>query len=264
MDRSQSCLTVFTLRRLLQFVYRSRDVLKHIPIGLGASRVFISFSTLPYDQEDHEERGSKDRAASTCGPPVTRSTIRVDAGVAIVPQTISRHLAEANLKSKRPFRALPLTPEHRQLRLQWCQARSMWNVTDWQKVVFSDESRFVLGTDGNRVRVWRRSGFFLNGLPGAIFQQDNARPHTARVAQDFLRHFQTLIWPSRSPDLSPVEHVWYQLKRQMPSRHSVHDLELAVQDLWAHLPQDNIRCLINSIPDRVAACIADGGGRTLY
>ncbi|GFU72534.1 transposable element Tc1 transposase [Trichonephila clavipes] len=64
-------------------------------------------------------------------PTVTRSTIRADVGVAIVPQTISRHLAEANLKSKRPFRALPLTPENRQLRLQWCQARSMWNVTDW-------------------------------------------------------------------------------------------------------------------------------------
>ncbi|GFY33187.1 HTH_Tnp_Tc3_2 domain-containing protein [Trichonephila clavipes] len=91
-------------------------------------------------------------------PTVTRSTIREDVGVAIVPQTISRHLAEANLKSKHPFRALPLTPEHRQLRLQWCQARSMWNVTDWQKVVFSDESRFVLGTDDNRVRVWRRPG----------------------------------------------------------------------------------------------------------
>ncbi|GFU67630.1 transposable element Tc1 transposase [Trichonephila clavipes] len=75
------------------------------------------------------------------GPTVTRSMIRADVGVAIVPQTISRHLAEANLKSKRPFRALPLTSEHRQLRLQWCQARSMWNVTDWQKVVFSDESR---------------------------------------------------------------------------------------------------------------------------
>ncbi|GFT92510.1 transposable element Tc1 transposase [Trichonephila clavipes] len=58
-------------------------------------------------------------------PTVTRSTIRADVGVAIVPQTISRHLAEANLKSKLPFRALPLTPGHRQLRLQWCQARSM-------------------------------------------------------------------------------------------------------------------------------------------
>ncbi|GFU81119.1 transposable element Tcb1 transposase [Trichonephila clavipes] len=155
---------------------------------------------------------------SLVDPTVTRSTIRADVGVAIVPQTISRHLAEANLKSKRPFRALPLTPEHRQLRLQWCQARPMWNVTDWQKVVFSDESRFVLGTDDNRVRVWRR--------PEAHFQQDNARPHTVRVGQDFLRHFSTLLCSARSPDLSPVEHVWDQLKRQMPSCHSEHDLEV--------------------------------------
>ncbi|GFW00676.1 transposable element Tcb2 transposase [Trichonephila clavipes] len=79
------------------------------------------------------------------------------------------------------------------------------------------------------------------------------------VDDDILRHH-----PARSPDLSPVEHVWDQLKRQMPSCHSVHDLELAVQDLWAHLPQDNIRCLINSMPDRVAACIAAGGGPTRY
>ncbi|GFW32869.1 uncharacterized protein TNCV_1774361 [Trichonephila clavipes] len=150
-------------------------------------------------------------------PTVTRSTIRADIGVAIITQTISRHLAEANLKPKHSFRGLHLTPEHRQLRLQWCQARSMWNVTDWQKDVFSDESRFVLGTDDNRVRLWRRP-----------------------------------------------EPVWDQLKRQMPSCHSVHDLELAVQELWAHLPQDNIRFLINSMSDRGAACIAAGGGQTRY
>ncbi|GFX51734.1 transposable element Tcb1 transposase [Trichonephila clavipes] len=36
-------------------------------------------------------------------PTVTRSTMRADVDVEIVPQTISRHLAEANLKSKRPF-----------------------------------------------------------------------------------------------------------------------------------------------------------------
>ncbi|GFS60542.1 uncharacterized protein TNCV_5073381 [Trichonephila clavipes] len=65
-------------------------------------------------------------------------------------------------------------------------------------------------------------------------------------------------------DILRPHHVWDQLKRQMPSCHSVHDLELAVQDLWAHLPQDNIRCLINSMPDRVAACIAAGGGPTRY
>ncbi|GFY32468.1 transposable element Tcb2 transposase [Trichonephila clavipes] len=181
-------------------------------------------------------------------PTVTRSTIRADVGVAIVPQTISRHLAEANLKSKSPFRALPLTSEHLQLRLQRCQARSMWNATYWQKVVFSDEFRFVLGSNDNRVRMWRRPGEwynsphtvlrhsartasvmvwgaiaydsrctsivmrgtltvqryvddilrshvgpFLNGLPLAIFQKNNARPHTTRVTQDFLLHFQTLL-----------------------------------------------------------------------
>ncbi|GFV44972.1 uncharacterized protein TNCV_615621 [Trichonephila clavipes] len=110
-----------------------------------------------------------------------------------------------------------------------------------------------------------KTGTFPKWSPrGKIFQQDNARPHTARVAQDILRHFQTLPWPARSPDLSPVEHVWDQLKRQMPSCHSVHDLELAVQDWRAHLPQDNIRCLINSKPDPVATCIAAGGGPTSY
>ncbi|GFS93871.1 HTH_Tnp_Tc3_2 domain-containing protein [Trichonephila clavipes] len=108
-------------------------------------------------------------------PTVTRSTIRADVGVAIVPQTISRHLAEANLKSKHHFRAHPLTPEHRQLRLQWCQARSMWNVTDWQKVVFSDESRFLLGTDDNRVWVWR--------CPDERYNSPHTVPrHTARTA----------------------------------------------------------------------------------
>ncbi|GFW32799.1 HTH_Tnp_Tc3_2 domain-containing protein [Trichonephila clavipes] len=63
-------------------------------------------------------------------PTSTNSTIRADVGVAIAPQTVFKHLAEANLKSKCPYRALSLTPEHRQLRLQWCQAKSMWNVTD--------------------------------------------------------------------------------------------------------------------------------------
>ncbi|GFW44810.1 HTH_Tnp_Tc3_2 domain-containing protein [Trichonephila clavipes] len=108
-------------------------------------------------------------------PTVTRSTIRADVGVAIIPQTISRHLAEANLKSKRFFRALPLTPEHRQLRLQWCQARSMCNDTYCQKVVLSDESRFVLGTDDNRVRVWRIPGERYNS-PHTVLR------HTARKA----------------------------------------------------------------------------------
>ncbi|GFW00454.1 transposable element Tcb2 transposase [Trichonephila clavipes] len=205
----------------------------------------------------HRVAGQMDRsewAVRNCWEQWTREGTHARKTGSRVTRKTTRHLAEDNLKSKRPFHALPLIPEHRQLRLQSCQARSMWNVTDLPKVVFTDESWLVLGTDDNRVRMWR--------CPGAIFQQDNARPHTARVSQDFLRHFQILPFPARSPDLSPVEHVWDQLKRQMPSCHSVHDLVLAVQDLWAHLPQDNLRCLINSMPKRVVACIAAESGPT--
>ncbi|GFW12941.1 transposable element Tc1 transposase [Trichonephila clavipes] len=72
----------------------------------------------------------EDRAASTCGPHSDSFKNTSRRRRSNCSTTISRHLAEANLKSKRPFRALPLTPEHRQLRLQWCQARSMWNGTD--------------------------------------------------------------------------------------------------------------------------------------
>ncbi|GFV08737.1 hypothetical protein TNCV_2488091 [Trichonephila clavipes] len=56
------------------------------------------------DQEDHEDRRIVRQAL--VDSTVTRSPIRADVGVAIVPQTISRHLAEADLKSKRPFREL--------------------------------------------------------------------------------------------------------------------------------------------------------------
>ncbi|GFW87595.1 uncharacterized protein TNCV_4485601 [Trichonephila clavipes] len=56
------------------------------------------------------------------------------------------HTFQKQILNPRTLSVHSLTPEHRQLRLQWCQARSMWNVTDWQKVVFSDESRFVLET----------------------------------------------------------------------------------------------------------------------
>ncbi|GFT86700.1 DNA topoisomerase 3-alpha [Trichonephila clavipes] len=46
-------------------------------------------------------------------------------------------------------------------------------------------------------------GPFLNGLPGAIFQQDNARPHTARVAQDFYVIFRLFHgWPA--PPICPL------------------------------------------------------------
>ncbi|GFY04004.1 transposable element Tcb2 transposase [Trichonephila clavipes] len=53
----------------------------------------------------------------------------------------------------------------------------------------------------------------IQRLSEAIFQRDNDRSYTARVSQDYLSTVTTLPWPTRSPDLSPIEHIWNNLGR---------------------------------------------------
>ncbi|GFX37165.1 transposable element Tcb1 transposase [Trichonephila clavipes] len=47
----------------------------------------------------------------------------------------------------------------------------------------------------------------MQRLSGAIFQQDNARPHTTRVSKDSFRTVTILPWSARSSDLAPIEHI---------------------------------------------------------
>ncbi|GFU10633.1 transposable element Tc3 transposase [Trichonephila clavipes] len=72
----------------------------------------------------------------------------------------------------------------------------------------------------------------LQRLPGAIFQQDNSLPHMTRVSQDCLRTVTTLPWPARSPDLSPIEHIWGNLGRQIGHSTSLNELEARFVE-WA-------------------------------
>ncbi|GFV82152.1 uncharacterized protein TNCV_2790501 [Trichonephila clavipes] len=90
-------------------------------------------------------------------------------------RTIRRRLVEGHLGSLRPLRVLPLTSTHRRLRLEWCYARGNWTAAEWNQVVFSDESRFNLSSDDNRVRVWRPRDERLN--PAFALQR-----HTASTA----------------------------------------------------------------------------------
>ncbi|GFV81828.1 transposable element Tcb2 transposase [Trichonephila clavipes] len=73
--------------------------------------------------------------------------------------------------------------------------------------------------------------FIMQWLPGAIFQQGNAWPHTARVSQDCLRTVTTIVWPARSLDLSLIEHIWDHLGWQVEHLSSLNELEARLQQI---------------------------------
>jgi hypothetical protein len=67
-----------------------------------------------------------------------------------------------------------------------------------------------------------------------VFQQGNAWSHTVRPSMNFLQanNVNTLHWPSRSPDLAPIENVLDMLNRQIRENHnpfnSLQELENAL------------------------------------
>ncbi|KFM72897.1 Transposable element Tcb1 transposase, partial [Stegodyphus mimosarum] len=235
-----------------------------------------------------------------------------------------RRLLQCGLRARTPLYRIPLTHDHRRLRLQWANQHRDWRA-DWQHVVFSDESRFNLWYHDGRIRVRRYAGErhlpeciierhsgrtpgvmvwgaiayhrrsqllrivgnlnsnryirevlqpeavpFLQSLPGAVFQQDNARPHTARIVKSFFaaQQVQLLPWPACSPDMSPIEHVWDVIGRRLARDPrpvaSADELWVRVQTIWNALPQSDIQTLFDSMPRRVAALIAARGGHTKY
>ncbi|CAF4872670.1 unnamed protein product [Pieris macdunnoughi] len=237
-----------------------------------------------------------------------QNTLRTATGVEISEQTVRNRLLEANLRSRRPVRAVRLTIQHRQARRQFAQNHANWQLRHWRPVLFTDESRFRLTRCDGRLRVNRRpgerysaaavqeydkfgcgsvmvwSGVSLDErtdlvvVPGRLCPQtyienvleDHVWPAAYAITSDYLRQqeIRVMEWPSMSPDLNPIEHIWDLLDRRIRKRpiapQTLQQLTEALIEEWERIPQEDIRRIIRSMPRRCQAVIRAHVGHTRY
>ncbi|GFW29696.1 transposable element Tcb2 transposase [Trichonephila clavipes] len=206
--------------------------------------------------------------------------------------TVARRLHGGDLFARRPVRCVPLTPAHRRRRSLWCREHRNWRDNEWGRVLFTDESRFSLSSDSHRyssgesgeAAIIPRTSLKGTGMEVAVFSfgeasclgamglqflfmDDNAPCHRTVAAEQLLESedIERMDWPTRSPDLNPIEHIWDFLGRRLAARTlppvTIRELRLALQDEWAAMPQQLFDTLILSMGRRCETCLATARGR---
>ena len=77
-----------------------------------------------------------------------------------------------------------------------------------------------------------------------------------------------MAWPSMSPDLSPIEHVWDEMDRRLKQRPNqpvtLQGLVEALQEVWQEILQAFHANLVASMRRRCQECVNARGGHTHY
>ena len=101
-----------------------------------------------------------------------------------------------------------------------------------------------------------------------VFQQDNDPKHTSGAVQNFLKKkkVKVLDWPSQSPDLNPIENLWFKLKRDIHQEKCTKKTELAavMKKCWSMITPEYCEALIESMPRRMDKVVAAKGLWTKY
>ena len=113
--------------------------------------------------------------------------------------------------------------------------------------------------------------------PGLIFMQDNASIHTAHAVRKWFEDMAIplVVSPPYSPDMNPIEHIWWHLKNMVLKLHpelegmgkgeeAIRALERALIEAWEAIPDRIFESVIESMPTRVQALIEAKGWHTKY
>ena len=107
-----------------------------------------------------------------------------------------------------------------------------------------------------------------SGFDRAIFMQDNAPCHKAKVVMSYLseQDFEIMDWPPQSPDLNPIENLWKILgvKVREINPTNTEDLWVKLQEEWSKISIKDCQELIRSCSRRCAAVIESKGSFTKY
>lgn len=105
----------------------------------------------------------------------------------------------------------------------------------------------------------------VGGRNRFIFQQDNASPHTSKSTDSYFegKNVDVLNWPSKSPDLNPIENLWGYLTKRVYSNgrqfNSVDDLEKTIYHEWNSIDPQYLRNLIDGMSNRICQVLINRG-----
>jgi hypothetical protein len=109
----------------------------------------------------------------------------------------------------------------------------------------------------------------MYGGPGTwVYQHDNSPIHTAIAVRNHLESqgFSVLDWPSKSPDLNPIENLWHLLKQRVRKRlpQNTESLTQCILEEWSSLDDQTVSNLCASIHSRLIHCVRARGGPIQY
>ncbi|CAK9801712.1 Transposable element Tc3 transposase [Anthophora plagiata] len=75
-------------------------------------------------------------------------------------------------------------------------------------------------------------------------------------------------WPSKSPDLNPIENLWGILARKVYTNGKQYsntmELKNGIKEAWSQIESETLHKLIYSMPKRIFEIIKNKGGSTKY